>query len=66
MLIEEPIGAGALGLLMTWVRGSTETIAKVIAKAITSGMTQIGLGLFPHPSSVLVATIPKRLVQVNQ
>ena len=49
MLIVGLIGAGVLGLLVTWVRGSTETIARVIAKAIISGMIQIGLGLFPTP-----------------
>jgi hypothetical protein len=40
MLIEEPIGAGVPGLLVTWVRGSTETIVAIkTAAAINETIT---------------------------
>jgi hypothetical protein len=58
MLIEESLDAGVPGLLTTWVRSSTETIARVIAKTITNGMIQIGLGLFPTPIISLSSNHP--------
>ena len=59
MFIGEPIGVDVLelvlvgvpGLLVTWVRGSTEANAVAVTKAITSGVIQVGLGLcFPIPN----------------
>jgi mannose/fructose/N-acetylgalactosamine-specific phosphotransferase system component IID len=45
MLIEEPIGAGVLGLLATWVRGSTETITATKTTATANEMAKTSLDL---------------------
>jgi hypothetical protein len=45
MLIEEPIGAGVLGLLTTWVRSNTETITATKTTATTNEMAKTSLDL---------------------
>jgi hypothetical protein len=45
MLIEEPIGAGVLGLLVIWVRGSTETITATKTTVTTNEMAKTSLDL---------------------
>jgi hypothetical protein len=45
---------------------ATKTTTDATARAITSGVIQVGLGLFPTPTTGLgISRLLKRFVQVN-